>query len=108
MIPKLVFRGETLINIPADKQLLEELGLSESEANNVLDDYQTGGELDKIRAYRAPRLVEADYLVNIAMDKELDIAPFRIYRESLRDITEHEQVFSAVVWPEKPELPTET
>ena len=47
-------------------------------------------------------MVEADYLVNIALDKGLDVAPFRAYRQALRDIP---QTFSdplSVVWPDKP------
>jgi len=104
MIEELNCRGEVLINVPADKKQLLELGLSESEADTELEAHQTKKELDKIRVYRDPLLVDADYSVNIALDKGISIESLRAYRQALRDITDNYQVFSDVVWPEKPTL----
>ena len=102
MITELNFRGETLINVPADMHLLLEMGLSKAEAEQALSTYQAEKELEKIRAYRAPLLIEADHLVNIALDKGLDMEPARAYRQALRDITDQYQVFADVVWPTMP------
>ncbi|MCG7491525.1 phage tail assembly chaperone [Vibrio sp. Of14-4] len=102
MIKQLNFRGETLINVPADMHILLEMGLSKAEAEQALGAYQAEKELEKIRAYRAPLLIEADHLVNIALDKGLDIKPARDYRQALRDITDKAQVFADVEWPTKP------
>nr|WP_255940658.1 phage tail assembly chaperone [Vibrio campbellii] len=57
-----------------------------------------------MREVRAPLLIEADHLVNLALDKDLDIVPFRQYRQALRDITEQYQELSDVVWPVKPAI----
>ncbi|MGD1507172.1 phage tail assembly chaperone [Vibrio harveyi] len=102
MIKEIIVNGEKLINVPADHEILIKLGLSEQQAIKCLQDYQSGKELEKIRMHRAPLLIEADHLVNIAMDKGADIAPFRSYRQALRDVTLNYQVFSDVVWPDKP------
>lgn len=102
MIKQLNFRGETLINVPADMHILLEMGLSKDEAEQALSAYQAEKELEKIRAYRAPLLIEADHLVNIALDKGLDIEPARAYRQALRDITVENQVFADVEWPIMP------
>ena len=104
MIEKITIRGEELINVPAEKSTLLELGLQETEAAAALRDYRTKKELDKIREVRAPLLIEADHLVNLALDKDLDIVPFRQYRQALRDITEQYQELSDVVWPVKPTI----
>ena len=104
MIEKITIRGEELINVPAEKSTLLELGLQEAEADAALRDYRTKKELDKIREVRAPLLIEADHLVNLALDKDLDIVPFRQYRQALRDITEHYQELADVVWPVKPTI----
>ncbi|WFQ78178.1 hypothetical protein PXH59_00415 (plasmid) [Xenorhabdus sp. SF857] len=62
-------------------------------------------ELNKIRIHRESLLTEADYLVNVALDQQVDITPYREYRRKLRSITSEYQVFNDVIWPEKPELP---
>jgi hypothetical protein len=60
--------------------------------------------LDELRTKRKPLLIEADYLVNVALDNDVDIAPFRQYRQALRDVTDNFQTLSSVVWPTKPQL----
>ncbi|WP_017191190.1 phage tail assembly chaperone [Vibrio harveyi] len=62
-------------------------------------------ELSRIREHRTQLLIEADYLVNVALDNGLDIAPFRQYRQKLRDITQTHKTLMDVVWPQKPSLP---
>ncbi|MEZ8704139.1 phage tail assembly chaperone [Vibrio cyclitrophicus] len=62
-------------------------------------------KLELLREARKPLLIEADYLVEKAVDKGLDAAPFRQYRDSLRDITQTYQTLKDVVWPQKPSLP---
>ncbi|NHB94561.1 phage tail assembly chaperone [Photorhabdus cinerea] len=105
MIPKLLVNDEVLINIPADKNVLLELGLSESEANKIISDHWLEIELNKIRFHRESLLAEADRLVNAALDQQIDITPYRVYRQKLRNITNEYHFLSDVVWPEKPELP---
>ncbi|NOI20779.1 hypothetical protein F0223_21380 [Vibrio coralliilyticus] len=62
-------------------------------------------KLEQLREARKPLLVEADYLVNVALDNGVDIAPFRHYRQQLRDITQTHNTLKDVVWPQKPSLP---
>ncbi|MGF1716105.1 phage tail assembly chaperone [Photobacterium chitinilyticum] len=50
-------------------------------------------------------LKEADNLVNIAEDNDFDTAPFRQYRQALRDIPQTYSNPEDVVWPQKPSLP---
>ncbi|MCG9599710.1 phage tail assembly chaperone [Vibrio sp. Isolate31] len=50
-------------------------------------------------------MVDADHLVNTAMDMELDVTPFRQYRQALRDIPQTYSNPEDVVWPQKPSLP---
>ncbi|MGF1859885.1 phage tail assembly chaperone [Photobacterium profundum] len=47
-------------------------------------------------------MVEADHLVNTAMDLGVDVAPFRQYRQALRDIPQTYSNPEDVVWPQKP------
>ncbi|MEZ9073123.1 phage tail assembly chaperone [Vibrio splendidus] len=50
-------------------------------------------------------LVEADHLVNSAMDNGVDATPFRQYRQALRNIPKTFTNPEDVVWPQKPSLP---
>ena len=50
-------------------------------------------------------MVDADHLVNTAIDMELDVTPFRQYRQALRDIPQTFTNPEDVVWPQKPSLP---
>ncbi|MEZ8021375.1 phage tail assembly chaperone [Vibrio splendidus] len=50
-------------------------------------------------------MVDADHLVNTAMDMQLDVTPFRQYRQALRDIPQTFTNPEDVVWPQKPSLP---
>ncbi|MGO2317347.1 MAG: phage tail assembly chaperone [Vibrio toranzoniae] len=50
-------------------------------------------------------MIEADYMVNMAMDNGADVAPFRQYRQALRDIPQTYTNPEDVVWPQKPSLP---
>ncbi|OCH46128.1 hypothetical protein A6D96_22955, partial [Vibrio cyclitrophicus] len=54
---------------------------------------------------RKNKLSEADDLVNMAMDNGVDVAPFRQYRQALRDIPQTYTNPEDVVWPQKPSLP---
>ncbi|CAH7044877.1 conserved hypothetical protein [Vibrio chagasii] len=105
MIKHLTVNSEILINVPADKAILLELGISELEADSVLKEHESKQELIAIRKRRAPLLVEADHLVNLALDSEVEITPFRQYRQQLRDITQTYKTLKDVVWPQKPSLP---
>jgi len=57
-----------------------------------------------IKAIRKTLLVEADSLVNTAEDKGINQAPFRQYRQTLRDIPQTFSDAQDVVWPTKPQL----
>ncbi|CAK3123321.1 Phage tail protein [Vibrio crassostreae] len=105
MIKQLIVNGETLINVPAEKTVLVELGLTDSEADKAISDHNNEKELQALRERRALFLVEADHLVNIALDNGVDIAPYRQYRQQLRDITQTYTTLKDVVWPQKPSLP---
>ncbi|WP_240206170.1 phage tail assembly chaperone [Vibrio sp. CyArs1] len=61
--------------------------------------------MEAIRAFRAPLLLEADYLVNLALDNHVDVTAFRQYRQQLHDIPQTYQALKDVVWPQKPSLP---
>ena len=104
MIENIVINGEELINVPSNLDILIELGLSESDAIKAIEDSEGLAKLQALRAAREALLPEADYLVNIALDNEMDITPFRAYRQQLRDITKHYQSLDDVVWPEKPAI----
>ncbi|MEZ9470440.1 phage tail assembly chaperone [Vibrio sp. nBUS_14] len=71
----------------------------------MLTEHESAQELIAIREHRAPLLVEADHLVNLALDSEVEITPFRQYRQQLRDITQTYKTLKDVVWPQKPSLP---
>lgn len=58
-----------------------------------------------IKSIRKTLLVEADGLVNTAEDKGVDAAPYRQYRQALRDIPQTFSDPEAVTWPVKPSLP---
>ncbi|WP_318438158.1 phage tail assembly chaperone [Photobacterium leiognathi] len=104
MIKSVIIKGETLINVPARSEILIQLGASEDEVKRIIEKYNQEKELEAIRAYRIPLLKEADYLINLALDKGLNVVPFRAYRQALRDITKQYSSLSEVVWPEKPTL----
>lgn len=58
-------------------------------------------QLGNIRAKRKPMLEEADILINIAVDNGQNTTALRAYRQSLRDITSQQDIYSPV-WPTKP------
>ncbi|ANW25818.1 hypothetical protein BA953_16610 [Vibrio coralliilyticus] len=72
---------------------------------NYLETLHPECTLNLIRERRAPLLIEADYLVNVALDNNIDITPYRQYRQALRDITQTYTNLDDVVWPQKPLLP---
>ena len=49
-------------------------------------------------------MFEADKLVNTALDNGLDAAPFRQYRQALRDIPQTFTDATEIIWPQKPTL----
>lgn len=104
MIEQMIFKGETLINVQASKKILLGIGLSCDEANCELIKHKNNALLDDIRLKRNVLLIEADYLVNIAFDSNVDVKPFREYRQKLRRITEDEKFLKNNVWPIKPEI----
>ncbi|WP_229333387.1 phage tail assembly chaperone [Grimontia hollisae] len=59
----------------------------------------------KVTSLRNSLLSEADNLVNTAVDNGLDAAPYRQYRQALRDIPQTFTNPEDVVWPQKPTLP---
>ena len=59
----------------------------------------------KIIEKRDSLIVKADHFVNIAMDKGVDVTPFRQYRQALRDIPQTYSDPDNVIWPDKPVLP---
>ena len=59
-----------------------------------------------VKQTRQYKLIEADSLVNTALDKGINAAPFRQYRQALRDIPQTFSDPEAVTWPTKPLLPS--
>ncbi len=104
MIKQLSVNGEILINVPAVKSELIELGLTAMEAEQAIFDQNKKSEREAIRNYRVPLLIEADHLVNIALDKGEDMTLFREYRQKLRDVTKEYDMLDTVIWPTKPTL----
>lgn len=49
-------------------------------------------------------LVEADNLVNIAADNDLDLKPFREYRQKIRDVPQDNLDPFNIIWPPKPDI----
>ncbi|MCY9828594.1 phage tail assembly chaperone [Vibrio chagasii] len=62
-------------------------------------------QMMEVKQVRARLMVEADHLVNTAMDNGLDETSFRQYRQALRDIPQTFSNPEDVVWPQKPSLP---
>lgn len=58
-----------------------------------------------VRKERDSLLQAADKLIEIAIDKGVDAAPLRQYRQVLRDIPQTFTNPEDVVWPQKPSLP---
>ena len=60
--------------------------------------------LSALRQVRMSLLIEADHLVNIAVDNGIDESQLRQYRQLLRDITQVYSNLDDVEWPTKPQL----
>lgn len=56
---------------------------------------------DEVRRQRAPLLLEADWRIQRAEDQGEDAAPFRAYRQALRDVTTQPDPHN-VTWPAAP------
>ncbi|PTO98863.1 hypothetical protein CWO17_20400 [Vibrio sp. 10N.286.45.A3] len=87
--------------MPLDLQAFLDAGFSQT----TFEKYQHGCEIDEVREARSCLLIEADHMVNIALDNGVDISPYRQYRQQLRDITRTYTTLKDVVWPQKPSLP---
>ncbi|MEZ9643521.1 phage tail assembly chaperone [Vibrio cyclitrophicus] len=87
--------------MPLDLEAFLGAGFSEETFNQ----YQNEIDVNEVREARAILLVEADHLVNVALDNNVDSTPFREYRQQLRDITQTYKTLKDVVWPQKPSLP---
>ena len=102
-----------MIVLVGNKQIAVVGGLiSISEAANMLfDDVSENdvtlkfSDFTEVRQAREALLQGADDLINAAEDKSIDSAPFRQYRQALRDITQTFNDAQDVVWPQKPSLP---
>ncbi|WP_102533139.1 phage tail assembly chaperone [Vibrio lentus] len=62
-------------------------------------------QMMEVKQVRTRLMVEADHLVNTALDNGVDETPFRQYRQALRDIPQTYSNPEDVVWPQKPSLP---
>ncbi|CAK2501992.1 Phage tail protein [Vibrio crassostreae] len=62
-------------------------------------------QMMEVKQVRDRLMVEADHLVNTAVDNGIDETPFRQYRQELRDIPQTFTNPEGVVWPQKPSLP---
>ncbi|WP_029790673.1 phage tail assembly chaperone [Vibrio harveyi] len=71
----------------------------------AFEDLHPACQWEIIRQQRELKLIEADHLVETALDTGIDATPFRQYRQALRDITKTHDSAKDVVWPQKPSLP---
>lgn len=62
-------------------------------------------QMMEVKQVRTRLMIEADHLVNTALDNGVDETPFRQYRQDLRDIPQTYSNPEDVVWPQKPSLP---
>ena len=62
-------------------------------------------QMMEVKQVRVRLMVEADHLVNTALDNGVDETPFRRYRQALRDIPQTYSNPEDVVWPQKASLP---
>ncbi|CAH7430138.1 conserved hypothetical protein [Vibrio chagasii] len=62
-------------------------------------------QMMEVKQVRARLMIEADHLVNTALDNGIDETSFRQYRQALRDIPQTYSNPEDVVWPQKPSLP---
>jgi len=96
--------GTELINVPAIESDLIEMGFSSNQASALCLDAEKQQALNKVRAIRKPLLLEADYMINNAVDTNVDTSSFRQYRQALKNITEGLNNPDDVVWPVKPQI----
>lgn len=88
-------------NMPLELQAFLNAGFSQA----TFEKCQRECGLDEVRKARFDLLIEADHMVNVALDNGVEITPYRQYRQQLRDITQTYTTLKDVVWPQKPSLP---
>ena len=74
-------------------------------SNNINFDAIIGADKkleEKARRERAELFVEADIMVNKALDSGQDLKPFSDYRQALRDVTNQSGFPKSFKWPNKP------
>ena len=97
IIETLKISGYEYINVPADN--LTELGLSDTEINQIIRDEEIKNAKEAVASNRDTLLLETDYLV--MPDYPLvDKTAIKTYRQSLRDITLQEGYPLNIDWPE--------
>ncbi|WP_338132355.1 phage tail assembly chaperone [Vibrio lentus] len=89
--------GGLITKAEASQMLLDDV--NESQITLRFSDFS------EVRRAREPLLKEADDLINMAGDNDVNTDLFRHYRQELRDITSTYNNPEDVVWPQKPSLP---
>lgn len=97
--------GHKLVNVPAELNVLVEMGFSEDEANALINKVISAEKWLEIRVKRDKLIRDTDYLVqpDYPLSDSLK-SKLTIYRQALRDIPQSGVEPDAIVWPLKPAI----
>lgn len=98
-------QGHELVNVPAELNVLVEMGFSEDEAIVLINKVISAEEWLKVRIKRDGLIRDTDYLVqpDYPLSDSLK-AELTVYRQALRDIPQSAVEPGAIVWPQKPAI----
>ena len=97
--------GHELVNVPAELNVLVEMGFSEDEASALINKVISAEKWLEIRVKRDKLIRDTDYLVqpDYPLSDSLK-SKLTIYRQALRDIPQSGVEPDAIVWPQKPAI----
>jgi len=97
--------GHELVNVPAELNVLVEMGFSEDEAVVLINSVISAEKWLEIRVKRDKLIRDTDYLVqpDYPLSDSLK-SEIIVYRQALRDIPQSVGDPDDVVWPQKPAI----
>ena len=100
LIPKLTLSsGTELINVPASKEVLAELGVPESQMDDLIEQ----AKWPEIRQMRDRLLKESDWTqIPDCSISQTEKDQWKTYRHMLRDIPQTNLRSDEIVWPDEP------